>query len=161
MDVPDLMTEIAAQIARIPGIEGRAYYPGPDKLEHSPTIVVRQSNERPTTYSKARLGLQVVTASVEVMVLVEKVEDGEKPRDEAKIDTLIAPILDLFDVSAEGGSVNARLPGLSGHVDRLWHDATVKRGTMKYGTQDCYAASITLDAMFKRRPTTITLEDTP
>jgi hypothetical protein len=158
MDVPELMAAMATQLAQLPGIGGRAYYPPPNRIVHSPTIVIRQSNERPTTYEKARAGQQVVLANIDVTILVEKVNDREKPRDEAKIDALISPALDLFDMSDVGGSVNVRLPGLDGHVDRIWHTATVQRGSVKYGQQECYAAVITMDAKFKRVPEIITLE---
>lgn len=161
MDVPDLMAALATQIARIPGLNGRAYYPARVLVEKSPTVMIRQSNEQPTTYEKARLGLQVVRASIDVVILVAPTENNDRPRDEAKIDTLISPILDLFDASASGGSVNDRLPGLDGHVDAVWHTATIKRGVLPWAGTECYAAVITLDSVFKRSPLTITLEVTP
>lgn len=145
MDVPDLMRELAVQIARIPELGGRAYYPALNQVETSPTVMIRQSNEQPTTYEKARLGQQVVLPRIDVVILVVQIKDNERPRDESLIDTLITPILDLFDASASGGSVNDRLPGLKGHVDRVWHTASIKRGVIDWAGQKCYGAVVTLD----------------
>lgn len=161
MDIPDLLTEMATQIARLPALNGRAYYPARERVDQSPTVFLRMANDIPTRYTKARAGRQIVYPMIEIMVMVEKVLGPSKPQDEAKIDQLIGPILDMFDVTQGTDNINDRLPGLEGSVDRVWYDATIKRGVINLGVQECYGAIITVDPVFHRIAETVTLEAIP
>jgi len=148
MDIPALMQAIAERIAQIPDLPG-ASYPALNAVPKSPWAMVRQSPQQPTRYTKGRAGVQVVLPMIEVVLLIESQLD--KPREEARLDPLIAQVLDALSLGPDGKAYDDLLPNLPGHVDRIWSDATVQRGTMKWGQQDCYAAAITLDGEFKRK----------
>lgn len=150
MDTPDLMAAIASRVATIAGIEG-ASYPALNYVPRSPWAMIRQSMTIPTTYEKRRMGQQVVFPAIDVVLLV--MSDETRPGDAARIDGLIAPVLDLFDANAVGGNVNYALPGLDGEVDRVWNVANVQRVALPWGESGyCYAAIITMDSEFRRQP---------
>jgi len=156
MDVPDLMAAIATRIRLVPGIAGVSY-PMENRVPHSPWVMVKQSDQRLTVYEK-QAGRQVVHSFIDAIVLVKSQE--ETPREQTRIDTLVTPILDLFDVNAVGDNINLAFPELPGPVDRVWLNATVQRYASNWGsTGFCYAARITLDAQFKRQA--LPLETSP
>lgn len=156
MDVPDLGIAYAARIRLIPDFAGVSY-PIRNDVPSSPWVMVKQSDQRPTVYEK-QAARQVVHAFIDVVILVKSQE--ETPREQTKIDTLIAPVLDLFDANAVGGNINQAFPNLPDPIDRVWQDATVQRFAVNWGSAGfCYAARITLDSQFKRHA--VPLEITP
>lgn len=149
----DLLAAVAARIDRDKdrlGLEGVSY-PALDHVPKSPWLMVRWSLVQPTTISKARAGLQVVNARIDLVALVAS--QPQRPSDAARLDGVIEPLLDLFDANANGGNVNHAFSGLlNGNVDRLWHDAQVRRAALEWGeTGYCHAAIITLDSEFQRK----------
>ncbi len=154
--VPDLMTAMVARLNLLPLLAG-ASRPDNDFPE-SPWAFVRESHQTPTRYEKARAGEQVVYPMIDVVILVKS--QAEQPREETRIDPLVNQVLDLFDVNAYG-TVNDMMPSLSGHVDRVWHEAPVVRGAIKWGAFECFGAIITMDAKFHRKADVIALEEAP
>ncbi len=149
MDTPDLMEAIASRVATIAGIEG-ASYPALNYVPSSPWAMVRLSMTIPTTYEKRRMGQQVVLPAIDVVLLVKS--DETRPADAARLDGMVAPILDLFDANAVGGNVNYALPGLDSNVDRVWNVANVRRVALTWGESGyCHAAILTLDSEFRRK----------
>lgn len=147
MEVQDLMGAMATRLREIPGIAG-ASYPPPSTLPGSPWIMVRLSDE-PTTVEMTRLGQQTVMVKIDGLLLISASRD--EVRDEAVVDRMIAPMLDCFDPkTSPTGTVGGHLPGLDGHVDRVWHTAVVTRITAEWGTTFCYGVQITYDAKFRR-----------
>lgn len=147
-----LMDAIAARLRDLPGLPG-ASYPADNQLPASPWIMVRQADE-PTRYEKQRFGAQLVTAYIDVVILVAS--SRETPRDQARLDGLPEIVLDAFDMSLTGGTAAELVPALvetpGDDLRRLWTEAAVERGTIQWGPQFCYAAIVRLDAQFERRP---------
>src|SRR5690606_21465589 len=111
-DTPDVMWAIAQRLQEDRtrfGIAG-ASYPALDHVPESPWAMVRQSLRIPAFYEKARFGKQIVSAPIEVVLLV--VSSEENQRDAARLDPLITPVLDAFDVSLTGGAAIKTLPAL-------------------------------------------------
>src|SRR5690606_25763472 len=129
MDTPQIMAAIAARTRSIPGIVG-ASYPADNYVRESPWAMVRQALRIPEIREKARYGAQIVTAPIEIVLLVVSSEDA--PRDAARLDPLISPVLDAFDVSLTGGAAIRTLPGLEETEDakllQVWNEARVERG---------------------------------
>lgn len=147
MDTPDLMAAIAQRLALITDFAGVSY-PARNDIPRSPWVMVKQSDTRPTIYEK-KAARQQVMPFIDVLILVKS--QAETPREQAKIDTLISPVLDLFDANAVGGNINRAFPDLPDPVGRIWLNATVQRQAIDWGTAGfCYAARITLDSAFTR-----------
>lgn len=157
MDVPTLMNAIVARLDLLPGLAGASR--SDNDFPASPWAFVRESHNTPTRYVKARAGVVEVLPMIDVVILVKSQMD--QPREEVRIDPLIAQVLDLFDLRATGGTVNDLMDELPGHVDRVWHDASVVRGAIKWGQFECFGAVVTLDGKFMRTPATIDLEAAP
>ena len=151
--MPSIMKSIAKRIGRLPSIEYRSYYPAPVRIGNSPSVIVRQSNDSATTYSKSRIGgVQNVVAYVEAIVMFEIVEKQKRPGDEMKLDPIAEQIVDLFDFREAGSGPNWEMPDLDIHVSQIFSEAEVRRGQITYGQQECYAALITLNVQFQRSP---------
>lgn len=152
MELGDVMAGIAKRIDNQKstlGLQGVSY-PAINHVPKSPWVMVRQSMTAPTIVTKARAGLQVVRPSIDLVALV--VSDPNRPGDASRLDGLMHPLLDLFDANANGGNVNYAFSGiLSGNVDRIWNEATVRRVSLEWGESGyCHALIITLDSEFKR-----------
>ncbi len=126
-------------------------YPIRDDVPAGPWAMVRQSELRPTVYEK-RPGRHLVKPFIEVLILIPS--HLETPREQAKLDPLPTQVLDLFDANTVGGNINHAFPDLPGPIDRVWNDATVQRQALEWGKgrRFCYAARITLDSQFERKP---------
>lgn len=153
MQTRDVMRAIAARIERDKdaiGLRGVSY-PAHNTVPASPWAMVRQSLAIPTTILKARAGLQLVRSRIDIVLLVTS--DMTRPGDAARLDGLVEPILDLFDANANGGNVNAAFAGLlDGSVNRVWHNALVRRMAVEWGEAGyCHAVVISLDVEFQRR----------
>jgi hypothetical protein len=148
MDVPDLMAAYATRVRLIPDFAGVSY-PIRDTVPASPWAMIKQSDQQATIYEK-QAGRQVVMPFIDIVILVKSQE--ETPREQTKIDTLVTPVLDLFDANTVGGNINAAFPDLPGPIDRVWLNATVQRFAVNWGSSGfCYAARITLDSQFRRQ----------
>lgn len=153
MEHGDLMRAIAQVVEANKdkiGLEGVSY-PPLNHVPSSPWLMVQQSLTRPTSVAKARAGLQIVLPGIDLVALV--VADANKPSEAARLDSLMHPLLDLFDANANGGNVNTAFRGvLSESVDRVWNDASIRRALIPWGESGhCHAMIITLDAEFQRR----------
>lgn len=153
MDIGDLMQGIAERIDAKKGalgLEGVSY-PALNHVPKSPWLMVRQSVTAPTMITKARAGMQVVAPAIDLVVLVAS--DPKYPGDAARLDTLVHPLLDLFDANANGGNVNSAFSGiLTENVDRVWNEAMVRRVATEWGESGyCHALIITMDAQFMRK----------
>lgn len=151
MDTRDLLTSIAARLEANKAAIGLAgvSYPARNAVPASPWAMVRQSMTIPTTVVKARATQQIVRPAIDVVLLVTS--DETSPGDAARLDGLIAPVLDLFDATAAGGHIAAALPGWDGPMHRVWQEALVRRVAVSWGeTGYCHAAVITFDAEFPR-----------
>lgn len=153
MNTGELLKAVAGRIEQKQaaiGLQGVSY-PALNYVPASPWAMVRMSMYRQTLVTKARAGMQVVQPGIDIVLLV--VDDNSQPGDAARLDGLIEPILDLFDANANGGNVNLAFTGLlTESVDRIWHEAVVRRLSLeRWGeTGPCHAAIITLDSEFKR-----------
>jgi hypothetical protein len=153
-----IMDQVAKRIGRLPAFDYRSYYPAPPRFGNSPSVIVRQSNDEPTLYEKARVGgVQNITAFIEVIIMFEIVDKESKPEDESKLDPLIEQVIDLFDFREPGSSANHEMPNLDVHVNSIFTQAQVRRGQITYGQQECYAALITLNTQFQRKPEPVSL----
>lgn len=155
MDVPELMTAMAARIRQVPKI-GPVHYPKPNRLDASPCVVITEGGPTagPTLIDRSSTDGQHWTARVTVSVLVTY--QDETPREESRIDTLITPIVDAFDPVAWDGNINDALSMLSGQVDAI-DPVSVTRGATTYAGQPCYIAAIVFEARFSRYPDLIPL----
>lgn len=156
IDLPDVMRAIAARLrATIPGLYqdsfGGVQYPAPNSIPGSPYIVILDGAQAGPTTVRRTLDGHEVQGRITVRILVKTQKD--RPREASRIDALITPVLDALDPVIHGGSANHVLPTLDGHIDRVWDDATVIRGsTEEYAGEFCYAADIGLDPFFTRTP---------
>jgi hypothetical protein len=155
-DIPDIMRAVALRLHRDRArltLEG-ANYPPRNDVPSSPWAMVRQSLRIPAIYEKARYGRQEVSVPIDIVVLVTAEQDNQ--RDAARLDPVISPILDTFDVSRTGGAAIRTLPDLqetdTAKLRQIWNQARVERGPLKWGTQHCHAALIRLDVVFQRTP---------
>lgn len=156
--IVSVMASVAKRVGRLPALERRSYYPAPTRVSSNLSVVVRQSNDSASTYSKSRIGgVQSVEVFVEIILLSEIVDKQKKPADEMKLDPVIEQIIDLFDFRTPGGSPNKAMPDLDVHVSQMFSEAQVRRGQITYGQQECYAALITLNVQFQRNPDETTL----
>lgn len=156
MDTLELMRAIADRIdankeaLKIEGVS----YPPINTVPKSPWAMVRTSQAIPSTVEKARLGQQVWLPAIDVVVLVRS--DVKRPADAARLDAVLTPLLDLFDASHEGGAMNTLMPGLSGHVDRVWNTTVHRIAPIEWGEAGyCFALIVTFDAKFRRSPEAI------
>lgn len=132
------------------GLRGVSYPARPD-VPHSPWLMIRQSLYVPSRVVKARAGVQVVRAGIDLVALVK---DHGDPGDAARVDGLPEALLDLFDANAYGGNVNAAFAGTSlpGSVSHVWIDALVRRMALQwFEAGPCHAAIVTLDTEFQRK----------
>lgn len=151
MNAPDILAAVANRIEAHKSaltLEGVSY-PVLNTVPSSPWLMVRQSRNLPTRYEK-RATTQIVHLSIELIILVATQQENQ--REEQRIDGLVEPVLDLFDATAVGGNINHAFPDLPEPIDRIWQDAPVVRQPVQWGEQFCYAAYITLDAQFSRKP---------
>lgn len=153
MDIGQYMGAIAQVIDQkkhLIGLEGVSY-PAINYVPASPWVMVRQSLTAPGQVAKARAGLQMVEIPVDLVVLVAS--NAQQPDDAARLDTVLHPLLDLFDANAHGGNVNYAFSGvLTESVDRVWNTARPRRAVLDWGeTGFCHALIITLDSAFQRR----------
>lgn len=153
MHTGDLMRAYAARIDAVKdrlGLQG-VDYPARNTFPASPWLMIRQSLVLPSTVEKGRAGVQVVRPRVDLVALVAS--DPKRPGDAARLDGLVDPLLDLFDANANGGNVNAAFAGLlDDTIERVWHEARVRRAVMEWGEVGyCHAAIITLDSEYRRR----------
>jgi hypothetical protein len=126
-------------------------YPALPTVPRSPWLMVRQSLYAPTRVVKARAGLQVVRAGIDLVVLVT---DHGDPGDAARVDGIPERLLDLFDANAYGGNVNAAFAGtdLPDSLSHVWTEALVRRMALSwFEAGACHAAIVTLDTEFQRR----------
>jgi hypothetical protein len=84
----------------------------------------------------------------------------ETPREESRIDSLVAPVVDAFDCRGWEGHIMDILPSVQGHVDAI-RPIHVVRGETEYAGQYCYAADAVFEAQFTRYPERIPPETTP
>lgn len=157
MDVPELMTSIATRLRLVPGLV-EVYYPKPNTIAKSPCAVLIDGGGQggPTVY-RQDMRRHLVLPHITIRVLVKSLK--QTPREESRLDELVPRIIGALDPVAAGGSVSAILPGLSGHVDRLWSEVQVFRGETDYAGEVCYAADIVIDPKF--HSTAYQLEGTP
>ena len=157
MTIEDLLQRLAARLGAvdIPGVEGVSY-PMRVDIPATPWIMLRQSEQFPTRYEFSRLGEQIVYAAVDFIVLVKASSDEQ--RDQARIDKLIDPILDALDPVPYGVSP-ADLLGLEGHqIDHIRTEAQVTRRPVEWAGTPCYAAYISIDPQYRRKPARIPLK---
>lgn len=139
------LTAITARVNTLAGLTGGANYPALNVVERSPTAMIRLSLLQPTVVENARFGQQVWLPFVDVVFLVDS--DEKRPGDAARLDPFLPAVLDLFDPSRPGYVP----PAFDGHVDRIWHNAQIRRGAGEWGaTGYCHYAIVTLDGKFKR-----------
>lgn len=157
MDTLELMRAIANRIdahksaLRIEGVS----CPPINTVPRSPWAMVRTSATFPTTVEKARLGQQVWLPSIDVVVLVRS--DQKRPADAARLDHVLTPLLDLFDMENADPATNTLFPGIGGHVDRVWNVAQVRQMALDWGEAGfCHALIVTLDAKFRRGAEAVT-----
>lgn len=151
MTIEQLLQSLAARIAAvsIPGIEGVSY-PMRADVPVSGWIMLRQSEQFPTSYQTIRLGEQAVNAAVDIIILVKATKDEQ--RDQAKIDKLIDPVLDAIDPTAYEVSP-AELLGLQAHqIDHVRTEAQITRRPVEWAGTPCYAAYISIDPQYRRKP---------
>lgn len=148
-DVLKAVAAVTTANAGALGLEGVSY-PATPAFEASPWLMIRQSLYTPTQVVKARAGLQIVRAGIDLVALVK---DHGNPGDAARVDGIPERLLDLFDANANGGNVNAAFAGtdLPDNVSHIWTDALVRRMAIQwFEAGACHAAIITLDTEFKR-----------
>ena len=157
MDTPDLMAAIATRIAQVPGLAG-ASYPALNQVPESPwAFVIDGGVAGPSTVKHDMRGEEVLPI-ITIRLLVKSLK--ERPREAAVLDGLTTTVRDALNPLSYGGRVTAVLPDLPGKVDRLWTQVLITRGsTTEYAGEHCYAADLTIDPKFHRKP--VPLEVTP
>lgn len=153
MTIPELMIAIATRLkaVEIAGLDPTAiHYPPANLLPITPALMIRQRREAPATITRSRAAGQVINVDVELVVLVKA--STSSPRDEARLDTLIAPIVDAFDPDATGQDIGDMLGVDSSEIDHVWNDVTISRVPVEWAGTDCYAAYIVFDSVIRHRP---------
>lgn len=149
-DVLKAVTAVITANASALGLEGVSY-PARPEVPASPWLMVRQSLYLPARIEKARSGLQIVNAGIDLVALVRDTGD---PGAAARVDGLPEALLDLFDANTYGGNVNAAFADtdLPGSVDHVWVEALVRRMALQwFEAGPCHAAIVTLDTSWKRK----------
>lgn len=150
MTVNDLCRAIAIRLGQVPGV-AYASYPEQNKVPASPCVFVIPEAGTGPSVTKIDTRRQLEQPLITIRILVKSLK--ETPREKSRIDALIDPIKDALDPVAFGGSVNSMFVGLDGHVDRLWSQVLITRGTTEdYAGEFCYAADLVIDPKFHRTP---------
>lgn len=158
MTIPELMIAIANRLkaVEIAGLNVDAiHYPIVNTLDITPAVMIRQRREDPTRVTRQRAAGQTIDVGIEIIVLVKATDN--QPRDEARIDPLIAPIIDAFDPDASGEDIGDMLGVNSDEIDHVWSEAVVTRTPVEWVGINCYAAYIGFDAVIRHRPIAPTL----
>lgn len=151
MEVETLLTNLKSRYEQvdIPGLAGVSY-PPENSVSASPWLVLRQARDIPGRYIRRRARGQMVEVPIEAIILVAT--NGDQPREEARIDPLIPMVIDAVNPEAWGRDIADILKVDSSEIDHLFTEATVERRPVEWGTQYCYAAYITFDAVIRRQP---------
>lgn len=143
MDVPELLTAMAARLREVPGVAS-AHYPAPNYLDGSecPAVVLYWGGDQDTQigpdFNTDETWLPMLTARVMVP------REGDTPQEFARIDALLTPIVDAFPV----GTV--RLEGVSGHVDVLYVNRLRPSLEIEYAGHKFYGAEVFFSCKFHR-----------
>ena len=142
MDVPELLTAMAARIATVPGIAS-AYYPAPNNLEAAdcPAVVLFWGGDQDTLIEP---DMNEETWLPAIMARVMVPRNGDTPQEFASVDALLTPLVDAFPI----GTV--RLDGVSGNVDVLYVNRLRPSLQVGYGAHEFYAAEVYFRCKFHR-----------
>ena len=144
MNVPELLTAMAARLREVPGIAS-AHYPAPNYLEAAdcPAVVLYWGGDQDTTIEPDFNTDETWLPAIMARVMVPR--EGDTPQEFATVDALLTPIVDAFPV----GSVTY-LDGLSGHVDVLYVNRLRPSLQVGYGAHEYYAAEVYFRCKFHR-----------
>ena len=142
MDVPELLTAMAARLREVPGIAS-AHYPAPNYLEAAdcPAVVLYWGGDQDTLIEP---DMNEETWLPAIMARVMVPREGDTPQEFARIDELLTPIVDAFPI----GTV--RLPNTGGHVDVLYVNRLRPSLQVGYANHEYYAAEVYFRCKFHR-----------
>ncbi len=147
MNLPDILTAVAAQFRTIDGIE--VFYPAPSTIENFPSLILYSGSPDTALYVSHEAGQVVWTGRFYAHVLTARL--GDVGAEIANIDALIFALVDAFSILPSGN--RRQLPGLTGPVDRVEITEVHPNVGMEYAGQNYVGAQLYLDFKFRRRPT--------
>lgn len=154
MTITELLAAMRDRLQRleIPGLEpDMVFYPAVNGVPGSPCAMLRMRRDQSTAMERTRAAGQMFTVGVEVIVLVAATTNT--PRDEARIDPLIHPIIDAFDPDATGEDIGDMLLVDSSEIDHAFTRVVVNRQPVEWAGVPCYAAYIAFDPVIRHRAT--------
>ena len=142
MNVPELLTAMAARLADVPGVAS-AHYPAPNNLEASdcPAVVLYWGGDQDTLI-EPDMNEETWLPAIFARVMVPR--EGDTPQEFAHIDELLTPIVDAFPI----GTV--RLGGVTGNVDVLYVNRLRPSLQVGYANHEYYAAEVYFRCKFHR-----------
>lgn len=143
MDVPELLTAMAARMRTLESLEA-AHYPAPDQIltRRKPVAVLYWAGEV-DSFIHANMDGDMWEPGLKAQLLIPR--KGHTPAEFATIDRVIPQIVRLFN---RDGVVNRMLPELTGHVDRLRVDRVRATLNIEYAGLDHYGAEMFFSAKF-------------
>ena len=157
MTIPELLIAIRDRLQRveIAGLDPAAiFYPPIAGVPVSPCVMIRMKRDQSTVVERSRAAGQMISVGVEIIILVAA--STNSPRDEARIDPLIAPIIDTFDPDASGEDIADLLRVNSSEIDHVFTRVPINRLPVDWAGTDCYAAYISFDSVIRRRAVALT-----
>lgn len=149
MDVPTILRAMAAKVATVEGVNA-AHYPAPDTISKPRTAVLYWGSDVDTTIERGTNGGELWLPAVKMQLLTPRT-GSNTPREFALIDDLITPVVDAFRVDPDGGGASRILPGLPGHLDRVFVDRIRPTLLINYAGSDHYGAELFFSMKFRRR----------
>lgn len=148
MDVPAVIKAMAEVIRDVPGIK-TVHYPAANSLTATqcPAVVLYWGGTDETLASDLNVSSGTMwQPAVMAQVLIPRT--GDTPKEFARVDALITPIVDAF------ARPTAEIPALAGKVHRC--HATRIRSSLQldYAGSSFYVAEINFDIKFHRRKST-------
>lgn len=160
MDPEDVLRAIATRLKDIPELHDRVFWPQPNTLTKSPTvIVVNGAPQLGASTIDRKTDIQEWRMNITARVLVDT--NGEAPRERALLAKHLPKIVDALHAGAHGINLARLFPSLPRPLKSLTYRDYLE-GEVKYNaSQTCYALDVYFTASFERQPTLIPLGGTP
>lgn len=141
--VPEIITAMAGVIRTVDGISA-VHYPAPQTVKQGPDVVLYWGGDGDTA-----IGMDLSQRMWEPLVRAHVLTPlkGNTPAEFARIDNLLTPIVDAFDI----GSTTQVMPSLAGAVNRCQVVRLRPSLLIEYAGHSYYGAEIYWSIKFHRR----------
>ena len=145
-DVPEILAELAAYLATVPGIAS-AHYPAPNVLDADdcPAIVLYWGGPEPTRLEASNASGGTMWLPT-VLARIYTPRAGDTPQEFARVDSLVTPVIDALNVPVKAMNLS-----LTGHVDRITATSVSPTLEIGYAGSTYYGAEIVISMKFHRK----------